>query len=112
MVGTYEGVEADSYVYATNDDEYALSDGSTIMPGGAFVPNSRAIRPFEAYVYSTAASRAPILRIGGSESTGLGHLQLKTNQEEAWYTLQGVKLSGRPQQKGVYIYNNKVVYIK
>jgi uncharacterized repeat protein (TIGR02543 family) len=112
MVGTYEGVEADSYVYATNDDEYALSDGSTIMPGGAFVPNSRAIRPFEAYVYSTAASRAPILRIGGSEPTGLGHLQLKTNQEEAWYTLQGVKLNGRPQQKGIYIYNNKVVYIK
>ena len=112
MVGTYEGVEADSYVYATNDDEYALSDGSTIMPGGAFVPNSRAIRPFEAYVYSTAASRAPILRIGGSESTGLGHMQLQTNQEEAWYTLQGVKLSGRPQQKGIYIYNNKVVYIK
>ena len=38
----------------------------------------------------------------------------KTDQlaQEGWYTLQGIKLQGKPQQHGVYIYNGKKQVIK
>ena len=111
MNGSYEGVESGSYVYALNDEEYTASDGTVYMPGGVFVENSRDVRPFEAYVYGSQASRAPYLRIGGKEGTGIGHVLLFTD-EDAWYTLQGIQLSERPHEKGLYIHGGKVVVVK
>ena len=111
MNGSYEGVESGSYVYALNDEEYTASDGTVYMPGGVFVENSRNVRPFEAYVYGSQASRAPYLRIGGKEGTGIGHVLLFTD-EDAWYTLQGIRLSERPHEKGLYIHGGKVVVVK
>lgn len=111
MNGSYEGVESGSYVYALNDEEYTASDGTVYMPGGVFVENSRDVRPFEAYVYGSQASRAPYLRIGGKEGTGIGHVLLFTD-EDAWYTLQGIRLSERPHEKGLYIHGGKVVVVK
>ena len=111
MNGSYERVESGSYVYALNDEEYTASDGTVYMPGGVFVENSRDVRPFEAYVYGSQASRAPYLRIGGKEGTGIGHVLLFTD-EDAWYTLQGIRLSERPHEKGLYIHGGKVVVVK
>jgi hypothetical protein len=31
---------------------------------------------------------------------------------DAWYTVNGVKLSGKPTQKGFYIYKDRKVVIK
>ena len=69
MLGSYEGTTADSRVYALNDEEY-IADGETYMAGSIFVANARDIRPFEAYVYTTNAGRAPYLRIG-KETTSI-----------------------------------------
>ena len=35
-----------------------------------------------------------------------------TGADNNWYTLEGLKLSGKPQSKGLYIYNRKKVIIK
>lgn len=35
----------------------------------------------------------------------------ETNQDD-WYSLQGVRLSGRPTQKGVYIHQGKRIFVK
>ena len=35
-----------------------------------------------------------------------------TVDDNNWYTLQGVKLDGKPTEKGIYIYNGKKVAIK
>ena len=35
-----------------------------------------------------------------------------TFDSEAWYTLDGVRLSGKPSRKGIYINNGKKVAIK
>ena len=50
------------------------------------------------------------------ETTAIGTLDTKTGEvsfdSEAWYTLDGVKLSGKPSTKGIYINNGKKIVIK
>ena len=80
LVGCYEGMESGSRVYALNDEEYTV-DGIEYMPGGVFVSGDRDIRPFEAYVYSNSAARAPYLRISGRDGTGLVPAVIGTTYE-------------------------------
>jgi len=35
-----------------------------------------------------------------------------TFDSEAWYTLDGVRLSGKPSTKGIYINNGRKIVIK
>ena len=59
-----------------------------------------------------------IVRLVGSngETTAIGTIDTKTGEmtfdSEAWYTLDGVRLSGKPSKKGLYINNGKKVVIK
>ena len=50
------------------------------------------------------------------ETTAIGEIDTKTGKltfdSEAWYTLDGVRLSGKPSTKGIYINNGKKVAIK
>ena len=50
------------------------------------------------------------------ETTAIGTLDTKTGEvtfdSEAWYTLDGVRLSGQPSTKGIYINNGKKIVIK
>ena len=50
------------------------------------------------------------------ETTAIGTLDTKTGElsfdSESWYTLDGVRLSGKPSTKGIYINNGKKVAIK
>ena len=108
LLGSYEGTESDNYIYALNDEEHAAG-GETYMPGGVFVAGSRDIRPFESYIYSASANRAPYLRIGGCDT---GMEDLVADKEEVWHTLQGIRLSGRPTERGIYIRNGKKVMVR
>jgi hypothetical protein len=46
-----------------------------------------------------------------SEPTTISFTQADLSQE-GWYTLSGIKLSGKPDEKGVYIFNGKKYVIK
>ena len=50
------------------------------------------------------------------ETTAIGEIDTKTGKmtfdSEAWYTLDGVRLSGKPSKKGLYINNGRKVVIK
>ncbi len=50
------------------------------------------------------------------ETTAIGEIDTKTGElsfdSEAWYTLGGVRLSGKPSKKGLYINNGKKVIVK
>ena len=50
------------------------------------------------------------------ELTAIGSLQTKTGEVtldgDAWYTLDGRRMEGKPSTKGIYISNNKKVIIK
>ena len=50
------------------------------------------------------------------QTTGIGEIDTKTGEmtfdSEAWYTLDGVRLSAKPTKKGLYINNGKKIVIR
>ena len=60
-----------------------------------------------------AEARSFVLNFN-DETTGVVHTEITeiTEKGEAWYTLDGRKLSGKPAQRGVYISNGKKIIIK
>ena len=61
-----------------------------------------------------SAVRAFVLNFDGNEQTGITTTNYTnfSNSDNAWYTLDGRKLSGKPTAKGLYINNGKKVVIK
>ncbi len=60
-----------------------------------------------------AQSNLNMLSIGGmgGEFTGINDVDARFD-EGAWYTLQGVRLNGKPLQRGVYLHNGKAVVVR
>ena len=58
----------------------------------------------------SSQARAFVLNFG-DESTGITTTN-DTNSDNAWFTLDGRKLSQKPSQHGIYIKNGKKVVIK
>ena len=137
FVGTYETQEwttAPTGIYGFSAQATAggISQGEFVKVG-AYVR----IKPMRAYLkykdggedYSGAPTMAPrradevlperiSVRLIDAEGnvTGIGTLETRTGEvrfdPEAWYTLNGVRLSGQPTQKGIYVNNGKKVVIK
>jgi hypothetical protein len=114
LQGTYEGVTATDNVYALNDDAYTTGS-EYFLPGGVFVAHARDIRPFEAYIHNSQLTRSRYLPVQGGKAQGMDNLLLKGRSDEkddAWYTLQGIRLNGKPMQKGMYIHGGKRVIVR
>lgn len=113
MVGTY------SPVGVTADDKSILflGDANTLY----YSTVDRQIRSCRAYFsvpyingHAEAKARAFALSFDGEETTGILGVSANYNgvTDEAWYSLDGVRLSGKPTQRGLYINNGKKVVIK
>ena len=113
MVGTY------SPVSVTADDKSILflGDANTLY----YSTVDRQIRSCRAYFsvpyingHAGAKARAFVLSFDGEETTGILEVSAKSNEvtDDAWYSLDGVRLSGKPTQRGLYINNGKKTLIK
>ena len=51
------------------------------------------------------------LSFGDDTQTIIGHTEI-TEKADAWYTVNGVKLSGMPRTRGIYVKNGKKVVVK
>ena len=136
FVGTYETQEwttAPTGIYGFSAQAVdGISQGEFVKVG-AYVR----IKPMRAYLkykdggenYAGAPMMAPrradevlperiSVRLIDAEGnvTGIGTLETRTGEvrfdPEAWYTLDGTRLSGQPTQKGIYVNNGKKVIIK
>ena len=85
------------------------TDGLLCWVASVFVAGLRDIRPFEAYMLNTDATRAFYLPVNRGD-TGIG--AVLSVKDENWYTLQGIRLSERTHEKGLYIHGGKVVVVK
>lgn len=115
LVGVYDTTSLVTSVYTLNDEEFVSVDGDVFSPGSVFVESNRAIKPFEAYVQCSSMDTPLYYRIRGRSGTDIEDIFMDASSifdGDAWYTLQGVRLNGRPQEKGLYIYKNQVVYVK
>jgi len=109
MMPTFQYIPQNEYVYAVNvgqaRDRYA--------EGSVFARDLRDVRPFEAYTThgERNGARPNFIRIAAQPNNeSVGIRDIKTDSaEDAWYSIDGRKLQGEPQRKGVYIQKGKKV---
>lgn len=109
---TDEGVTYTTLILAGSGENRGFHPLST----GGDLPNHVAIllikkEDFEAWKGSGAA---PLhLEIDGADVTAISTMKvISTPADDAWYTLSGVRLEGKPAKKGVYIHQGKLIVIK
>ena len=138
--GSYKGkswtVASNDYGFAAQSGTEA-GGGATVEAGqfvrftiGAFI---KPMRCYLSYVGTSAPAPARGMTRSASgddlpqsitvrlvsrngETTAIGTLDTKTGKmtfdSEAWYTLDGVRLSGKPSTKGIYINNGRKIVIR
>jgi hypothetical protein len=78
--------------------------------------NARALTRGAAATEELPQSITVKLVSASGDLTGIGEIDTTTGEvsfdSEAWYTLDGIRLSGKPSTKGIYINNGKKVIIK
>ena len=139
--GTYKGKTWTS-IDSDKDYGFAAKSGEAVggeaVEAGQFVrfTTGAFIKPMRCYLsYVGTEAPAPARRMTRSasgddlpqsitvrlvsrsgETTAIGEIDTKTGKmtfdSEAWYTLDGVRLSGKPSTKGIYINNGKKIVIK
>ena len=100
--------------YAVNVNNSIVTNNSSTA-GSLFVRNSRAVYPFEAYMTTAPSNAKPYIAVFEDVPTGIRNIELLKDQvqsNETWYTLEGQKLSGTPEKKGVYIHNGKKTIVR
>ena len=106
-------------------DFVRVASGAKIRPMRAYLlwndmpnaANARALTRGAAATEEELPQRITVRLVGSNgETTGIGEIDTKTGEmtfdSEAWYTLDGVRLSGKPSKKGLYINNGKKIVIK
>ena len=113
MVGCYSPVSVD----ANDKSILFLGDNNTLY----YSTENRNIRSCRAYfsvpyINQTpgAKARAFVLNFDDEEATGILEISAdsKEKKDDAWYSLAGVRLSGKPTQRGMYINKGNKVIIK
>ena len=88
-----------------------------LMWAGSEPSNARALTRGAAATEEELPQSITVKLVGANgETTAIGTLDTKTGEvsfdSEAWYTLDGIRLSGKPSTKGIYINNGKKIVIK
>ena len=82
-------------------DWYTLSEAGSIGANKAYLQ-----------LPASASQVRALTWIFEDETTGIKTAESSERRTDAWYTLDGKKLSGKPEAKGLYIHNGKKTVIK
>ena len=104
-------------------DFVRVASGAKIRPMCAYlkwkgsIPNNARAMTRSAAATEELPQRITVKLVrANGEVTGIGTLDTKTGEmtfdNEAWYTLDGVRLSGKPTKSGLYINNGKKIVIE
>ncbi|MBR2244090.1 MAG: hypothetical protein IJ888_05090 [Prevotella sp.] len=85
-----------------------------LMWAGSEPSNARALTRSAAATEELPQSITVKLVSANGDITGIGEIDTKTGEIsfDGWYTLNGVRLNGKPTKKGIYINNGKKIVIK
>ena len=89
-----------SPVYVLYNDKFKRATGGTIPGRRAYLPLS---------VTSNGAPQLMTLNVVDNFNTAVRTLAVDDN-DGSWYTIDGLKLSGKPLRKGIYVKNGKKVF--
>lgn len=102
--GTY-----DKMAFDTEDKNILLMGAENKL----YWPKSGAsIGAFRAYFEIADGASIKTFKLNMGDETGLDLIPALAQDNSAWYSLDGKRLSGKPCQKGIYIQNGKKVIIK
>lgn len=108
----YEWTSKPSSVFSFTTTE----QGSIRVGEFAKVDKGMTLKPFQAYLRIHASEAVESLVIDwGDGTTGIGSLTLVPSPEGKggeWYSVDGLRLNGKPTRRGVYIHNGNKVVIK
>jgi len=73
-----------------------------------------AFRAFFDIREGSAGIKAFNLNIDGSDTTEITDTDCtdQTDTDNGWWTLSGIRLNGKPTEKGVYLFNGKKVVVQ
>ena len=95
---------ANSPVYVLFNDKFKRATSGTIPARRAYLALGAAVAP-------SGAPRFMNISIGDGSVTAIKTVAVDDNSNDSWYTIDGLKLNGKPQRKGLYINKGKKMYI-
>ena len=96
-------------ITAADDDIYYMTADNTLK----FTAKDRTLKAMRAYFrFSEAAAARSLVLNFGDVSTAIGNVPTEIVGSGDWYTVDGVKQSGVPVRKGLYLNNGRKVVIK
>ena len=109
MVPTFQYIPVNEYTYAINVGQTRDS----YPEGSVFAREFRELRPFEVYTThgDNHGARPRNIRITAQPNEDITGIKNVENDEFEgdWFTIEGYKMQGEPQRKGIYIQNGKKV---
>lgn len=123
-VNKLNGVGRDGMVVNQSDSDrgsiLTLGRNSNGELGFFYYMSTEKIPPYRAYLtyeWVTSANPYFLFQIIDDEATGINGTSLICDHEQltndnAWYTISGRRLTGKPSTKGVYIHNGKKMVVK
>ncbi|MBQ8711069.1 MAG: leucine-rich repeat domain-containing protein [Bacteroidaceae bacterium] len=115
-----DGVK-DMFCYAVNPPKREYDGGYTIIPvypdgkGDIYVPTTLHVPAVALDNYKTTELWKifqEIVPLTEAETAITNTNADNADEEDGWCTLNGVKLNGKPTQKGIYLYNGKKVAVQ
>ena len=118
--GSFKGTYAPLEITDVNRSKVLLLSGNNKLgyaKTDRTIANRKALGTCRAYFYfsDSQTARSFVMNFGEDETTSLREKGIVKSEEFAtaaeWYTLDGVKLSGKPTKKGLYIHGGKKVLV-
>ncbi|UKK55425.1 hypothetical protein [Prevotella communis] len=118
--GSFKGTYAPLEITEANRSKVLLLSGNNKLgyaKTDRTIANKKALGTCRAYFYfpGSQTARSFVMNFGEDETTSLREKGIVKSEEFAtaaeWYTLDGVKLSGKPTKKGLYIHGGKKVLV-
>ena len=109
FIGYYDAFD----VTPQDDDIYYMTPGN-MLKHTALTRTLKACRAYFQFSDNGMKAREFILNFGDEETTAIDEMRNENVEmrNDAWYTVDGVKLSGKPTRKGIYIFNGKKTVIR
>ena len=107
--GKFCGTYDPTGIHSADHDKYYLGmDNKLLYP----TDEGFRVNAFRAYFEIADGASIKAFNLNLGDETGLDLIPALAQDDSAWYSLDGKRLSGKPCQKGIYIQNGKKVIIK